>query len=74
MLTMTTVHTAVRSIRELRSLKDELNEAGHVTESIHLKKIIDEIVHHAESELTAKKALVANLSEEIEELKRLIEE
>ena len=74
MLTMTTVHSAVRSIRDLRSLADDLNESGQKTESTRLKKIIDEIVRHADAELTAKKALVANLNEEIEELKRTIDE
>ena len=72
MLTMTTVHSVVRSIRELRTLADDLNDAGQRKESTRLTKIIDEIIQHAESELAAKTALVATLNGEIDELKKTI--
>ena len=70
--TLTTARSVMNTIRDLRSLADDLDRAGQRVESVRLTKIVDEIVRHAESELGAKTAQVASLNEEIDELKRMI--
>ena len=73
-LTATAVHSVGRSIQDLRALAVDLEQAGQRAESTRLTNAVNEIVRRAELQLADKKAQVAALNAEIEDLKRAIGE
>ena len=73
-ITATAVNSVGRSIQDLRVLAADLEQAGQRAESTRLTNTVNEIVRRAELQLAEKKAQVAALNVEIEDLKRAIGE
>lgn len=65
-------HSTGRSVQDLRAIIDDLEKSGQKTEATRLKSIVAEIVRRAEHEMAEKKAQVARLNAEIDELKRVV--
>ena len=68
-LTATAPHTVGRNVQDLRALADDLEKTGNRGEAARLKTAIKEIVRRAELEMAEKKAEIARLNEDIEDLK-----
>lgn len=71
-VTATAAHTNCRNLQELRTLADDLEKAGLKGEAGRLNGVIKEITKRAEQEMVEKKALVARLTTEIDDLKAAI--
>lgn len=68
-ITATVPHSPGRNIQDLRAIVSDLEKAGHKSEATRLNSVIKEMVRHAEQDLADKKAQVARLNAEIEDLK-----
>ena len=66
-------HSMSRNVQDLRAIADDLEKAGHRAEANRLNGVIREIVRHVEHELADKKAQIARLNAEIDDLKTLSE-
>lgn len=62
-------HSMGRNIQDLRVIADDLEKNGHKAEANRLNGVIREIVRHMEHELNDKKAQIARLTAEIDDLK-----
>ncbi|MEI8380674.1 MAG: hypothetical protein WCJ09_11125 [Planctomycetota bacterium] len=66
-------HSMGRNVQDLRAIADDLEKGGHRAEANRLNGIIREIVRHVEHELADKKAQIARLNAEIDDLKTMSE-
>jgi chromosome segregation ATPase len=68
-ITATTAPTMGHTILELRAVVEKLEKSGNQTEAGRVNGAIKEMIRRAEQQLADKKAQVAKLNEEIDELK-----
>ncbi len=62
-------HSLSRNIQDLRAIADDLEKGGHRVEANRLNGVIREMMRRAEHDLIEKKAQIARLNAEIDDLK-----